>query len=51
MAQLFVAIFLLVFGVNILLSLGIPSWVLGVLALVAGVLLLVERFGGRVERR
>ena len=45
MAHIFVAIFLIVFGLNIIMPLGIPMWVIGALALVAGILLLVERFG------
>jgi hypothetical protein len=45
MAHLFVAIFLLVFGLNMLFALSIPLWILGVLAVIAGVLLLAERFG------
>ncbi|HEX2854551.1 MAG TPA: hypothetical protein VHO24_15075 [Opitutaceae bacterium] len=46
MANLFLAVFLIVFGVNIAFGLSIPPLVLGILALVAGVLLLVGRFGG-----
>lgn len=45
MAHIFLAIFLLVFGLNIMVGLSLPTWVLGVLALLAGVLLLAERFG------
>lgn len=51
MAHVFVAIFLLVFGINVLVGLGLPNWVLGVLAIVAGALLLLERFNVRVDRR
>ncbi|WP_438483419.1 hypothetical protein [Oleiharenicola lentus] len=51
MAQLFLAIFLIVFGVNILFGLGLPGWVTGSLALIAGVLLLAERFRVRVDRK
>jgi hypothetical protein len=46
MAHLFVAIFLIVFGINALLGVAIPAWILGILALIAGILLLVERVGG-----
>lgn len=46
MGHLFLAIFLLVFGVNMLFQLSLPLWVLGVLAVIPGILLLVERFGG-----
>ncbi len=51
MGHIFLAIFLFVFGLNMLLGLGIPPWIHGALALLAGVLLLVERFGVRIERR
>lgn len=46
MGHLFLAIFLLVFGVNMLFQLSLPLWVLGALAVIAGVLLLIERFSG-----
>jgi uncharacterized membrane protein HdeD (DUF308 family) len=51
MAHVFVALFLLVFGLNALLGLSLPVWLLGALALVAGVALLLERFRVRVDRR
>ena len=51
MANIFLALFLLVFGLNVLFGLSIPFWVTGVLALIAGVLLLLERFGFRVDRK
>ena len=51
MAQLFLAIFLLVFGLNLLIGLSIPIWVTGLLALIAGVLLVMERFRVRVDRK
>ncbi len=51
MAHIFLGIFLVVFGINILFGLGLPGWVLGTLALIAGVLLLIERFSVRVERK
>lgn len=44
MAHLFLAIFLIVFGVNMLFALSLPLWLLGVLAIIPGVLLLVGRF-------
>lgn len=44
MAHIFLAIFLIVFGLNVILGLSLPGWVLGGLALVAGILLLVRRF-------
>jgi hypothetical protein len=51
MAHLFVAIFLIVFGLNIIVGLSIPMWVIGLLALIAGVLLIVEHFRIRVVSR
>lgn len=51
MAHLFLALFLLVFGLNLLFALSIPMWVTGVLAVIAGVLLVMERFGVRVDRK
>jgi uncharacterized membrane protein HdeD (DUF308 family) len=51
MAHLFLALFLLVFGLNLLFGLSIPIWVTGLLALIAGVLLVMERFGLRVDRK
>lgn len=51
MGHLFLAIFLLVFGLNMLIGLSMPPWILGLLAVIAGVLLLLERFNVRVDRR
>lgn len=51
MAHTFLAIFLIVFGLNILLGLSIPLWIVGTLAVIAGVLLLFERFRVRVDRK
>jgi uncharacterized membrane protein HdeD (DUF308 family) len=45
MANIFLAAYLILIGLNILVDLSIASWVMGVLALIAGVLLLAERFG------
>ena len=45
MAHLFVAIFFLVFGLNMLLGLALPIWIMGILAIVAGIMLLIERYG------
>jgi uncharacterized membrane protein HdeD (DUF308 family) len=44
-ANIALAIYLLLIGLNILFDLSVASWVPGVLALVAGVLMLLERFG------
>ncbi|MES1167467.1 MAG: hypothetical protein ABUL68_05630 [Pseudomonadota bacterium] len=50
MAHIILAIFLIIFGLNIIVGLSIPMWVLGALALAAGLLLLSERFGfGRTK--
>lgn len=46
MAHLLLAIFLIVFGINALLGVAIPAWILGILALIAGIMFLVERAGG-----
>ena len=51
MAHLFLALFLIIFGLNLLFGLAIPIWVTGLLALIAGVLLVMERFGVRVDRK
>jgi hypothetical protein len=51
MAHLFVALFLIVFGLNLLFGFSIPMWIAGLLALIAGVLLVMERFGVRVDRK
>jgi uncharacterized membrane protein HdeD (DUF308 family) len=51
MAHLFLAVFLLVFGLNLLFGLSIPMWVTGVLAVIAGVLLVMEHFRVRVDRK
>jgi len=51
MAHLVLAIFLLVFGLNLLVGLSIPTWVTGILALAAGALLLMEHFRVRVDRK
>jgi uncharacterized membrane protein HdeD (DUF308 family) len=51
MARLFLALFLLVFGLNLLFGLSIPIWVTGLLALIAGALLVMEHFRVRVDRK
>ena len=51
MGHILLAIFLIVFGLNIVLGIALSPWVLAVLALIAGVVLLAERFGfGRVRK-
>ena len=51
MANLFLALFLIIFGLNLLFGLSIPMWVTGLLALIAGVLFIMERFGVRVDKK
>ena len=51
MAHLFLALFLIVFGLNILIGLSIPLWIIGLLAVIAGVLLIMEHFRVRVDRK
>jgi hypothetical protein len=51
MTKIFLALFLIVFGLNLLFGLNIPIWVSGVLALVAGVLILFEFFSLRVQKK
>jgi uncharacterized membrane protein HdeD (DUF308 family) len=51
MAQLFLAVFLIIFGLNDIVGLSIPIWVIGILALVAGLLLLMEHFRVRVDKK
>ncbi len=45
MSNIALAIYLLLVGMNILFDLDAPSWLVGTLALVAGALMLLERFG------
>ena len=51
MSRIFLALFLLVFGLNLLIGLAIPIWVTGLLALIACVLLALEQFHLRVDRK
>ena len=51
MARLFLALFLIVFGLNLLFGLSIPIWVTGLLAVIAGALLVMEHFRVRVDRK
>jgi len=51
MAHLFLALFLIVFGLNILVGLSLPMWLIGLLAVIAGVLLVMEHFRVRVDRK
>jgi uncharacterized membrane protein HdeD (DUF308 family) len=51
MSKIFLALFLIVFGLNLVFGLSIPIWVTGILALVAGVMLIMEHFSVRVEKK
>ena len=51
MAHLFLALFLIVFGLNMLIGLSMPIYILGMLALIAGVLIGAERFRSRMDRK
>jgi hypothetical protein len=51
MARLFLAIFLLLFGLNLLFGLSIPLWITGLFAASAGVLLVMEHFSVRADRK
>ncbi len=51
MAKIFLALFLVIFGLNLLFGLNIPIWVTGVLALVAGILILMEYFRVTVAKK
>ncbi len=47
----FLALFLIVFGLNLLFGLAVPIWVTGILALVAGILTAMEYYRLRVEKK
>ncbi len=51
MAKIILALFLIVFGLNLLFGLNIPIWVTGLLALIAGIGLAMECFGVRVDKK
>ena len=52
MAKLALALFLIVFGLNLLFGLSLPIQIIGLLALLAGILFLMERFNvARVDRK
>lgn len=51
MPRLFLALFLIVFGLNLLFGLSLPIWVTGLLALIAGVMLIMEHFSIRIDRK
>ncbi len=47
MAHIVLAIYLILTGLNSFVDLSLPVWVTGALALIAGILLLVPRLGGK----
>jgi hypothetical protein len=51
MAHIFLALFLIIFGLNLLFGLNIPIWVTGVLALIAGVMLLMQFYRVSVAKK
>jgi hypothetical protein len=51
MAKIFLSLFLIVFGLNLLFGLSVPIWVTGLLALIAGVMLAMECFGVSVSKK
>jgi len=51
MSQIFLALFLVVFGLNLLFGLSIPIWVTGLLAFLAGVLIAMNHFSVCVNRK
>lgn len=51
MANILLALFLILFGLNMLFGLSLPLWLLGVLALAAGVAVLATCFGVTVKRK
>lgn len=51
MAHLALALFLIIFGLNLLFDLSIPIWATGLLALIAGILLIMERFNLRIGKK
>lgn len=51
MAKIILALFLVVFGLNLLLGMRIPIWVTGLLAIIAGIGLAMECFCVRVDKK
>jgi len=51
MAYLCLALLLFVLAANLLLGLSIPTWVFGLLALIVGVLFVLEHFRVRADRK
>jgi hypothetical protein len=51
MSRIALAVFLLVFGLNLLLGIALPTWLLGILAVIPGVLILFESYHVRIDRK
>ncbi|MFA6961936.1 MAG: hypothetical protein WC205_14365 [Opitutaceae bacterium] len=51
MAHIVLAVYLILIGLNILFGINLPTWVIGVSALAAGIFLLAERFGITPRRK
>ncbi len=51
MAQLFLALFLIVFGLNLLFGISIPIWICGLLAVISGVMIVLEHYRVRMDRK
>ena len=51
MSQLFLALYLVLVGLSILFGLNLPSWIAGLLALIAVVLMLLGRFGLKFDKK
>lgn len=50
-AHLFLAIYLIIVGLTVLFGLSLPPWIAGLMALIAGVLLLAGQVGVSVHRK
>ena len=51
MTNIFLALFLIIFGLQSLFGLNLPFWIDGILALIAGILLLSDHFRLKVDRK
>lgn len=51
LAHLFLAIYLIIVGLTVLFGLSLPPWIAGLMALIAGILLLASQIGVSVRRK
>ncbi|MDB6169411.1 MAG: hypothetical protein JWM88_2275 [Verrucomicrobia bacterium] len=51
MAHILLAIYLILVGLTVLFGLTLPSWIAGILALAAGILMLASRLGLRIDQK